>query len=271
VGDSVTTRPATSRRFFGRVDWNINDNHRLEGTYAKLEEATLATDDFGSGRGEYTFSDNFYTQGSDSDSYSLRLFSNWTDNFSTEVRASRIEITDIQNPLGGGEQQSDNPIPRVAVGPLSFSNEFFGQNFASGPGIFRSANELNTTVDQLKFAGTYVHNNHTITAGYELDSLDVFNLFVINATGTIFFDDIDALEAGTPRAIRQNGSFTGDINDAAAAFSRNNHTIYIQDEWQINNDLQLVAGLRYDFFKSGDEPNLNTIFRDRYGFARRSP
>ena len=267
VGDSVTTRPATSRRFFGRVDWNINDNHRLEGTYAKLEEATLATDDFGSGRGEYTFSDNFYTQGSDSDSYSLRLFSNWTDNFSTEVRASRIEITDIQNPLGGGEQQSDNPIPRVAVGPLSFSNEFFGQNFASGPGIFRSANELNTTVDQLKFAGTYVHNNHTITAGYELDSLDVFNLFVINATGTIFFDDIDALEAGTPRAIRQNGSFTGDINDAAAAFSRNNHTIYIQDEWQINNDLQLVAGLRYDFFKSGDEPNLNTIFRDRYGFA----
>lgn len=266
VGTPVTTRPSTSRRFFGRLDWNINDDHRLEGTYAKLEEATLATDDFGSGRGEYTFSDNFYTQGSDSDSYSLRLFSNWTDNFSTEIRASRIEIGDIQNPLGGGEQQSENPIPRVAVGPLSFSNEFFGQNFASGPGIFRSANQLDTTVDQFKLAGTYVHNDHTITAGYELDSLDVFNLFVINATGTLFFDDIAALEAGTPRAIRQNGSFSGDINDAAAAFSRNNHTFYIQDEWQIKDNLQLVAGLRYDFFTSDDEPNLNSVFQARYGF-----
>jgi len=267
VGAPVTSLPNTSRRFFGRLDWNINDDHRLEATYAKLEEAALTDDDLGSGRGEFTFADNFYVEGSDSDSYSLRLFSNWTNNFSTEIRASRIEIDDLQDPFGGGEQQSDNPIPRVAIGPLSFSNEFFGQNFASGPGIFRSANQLNTRVDQLKLAGTYVHDNHTITAGYELDSLDVFNLFVINATGTLFFDDVDALEAGTPRAIRQNGSFSGDINDAAAAFSRNNHTLYIQDEWQINNDLQLVAGLRYDFFTSGDEPNLNTVFQDRFGFA----
>jgi len=267
VGEPVTTLPNTSRRFFGRLDWNINDDHRLEATYAKLEEAAVRNDDLGSGRGEFTFSDNFLTVGSDSDSYSARLFSNWTDNFSTEVRVSRIEIGDIQDPLGGGEQQSDNPIPRVAIGPLSFSNEFFGQNFASGPGIFRSANQLDTTVDQLKLAGTYVHNNHTITAGYELDSLDVFNLFVINATGTLFFDDVAALEAGTPRAIRQNGSFSGDINDAGATFSRDNHTLYIQDEWQINDSLQLVAGLRYDFFKSGDEPNLNTVFQDRFGFA----
>ena len=265
VGEQVTTLPRTSRRFFGRMDWNINDDHRLEGTYAKLDELSLTNDDLGSGRGRFTFGENFYNVGSDTTSYSLRLFSNWTDNFSTEVRASRINVGDIQDPNGGGEQQSANPIPRVAVGP--FGNEFFGQNFASGPGIFRSANQLDTRVDQLKLAGTYVMNDHTITAGYELDKLDVFNLFVINATGTLFFDDVAALEAGTPRLIRQNGSFTGDINDAAAAFSRNNHTLYIQDEWQINQDLQLVAGLRYDFFKSGDTPELNTVFQSRYGFA----
>jgi outer membrane receptor for ferrienterochelin and colicin len=267
VGGQVSTLPRTSRRFFGRLDWNINDDHRLEGTYTKLDELALTNDDLGSGRGRFTFSDNFYNVGSDSESYSLRLFSNWTDNFSTEVRASRITVGDIQNPNGGGEQQSANPIPRVAIGPLSFSNEFFGQNFASGPGIFRSANQLDTRVDQLKIAGTYVMNDHTITAGYELDSLDVFNLFVINATGTLFFDDVAALEAGTPRLIRQNGSFSGDINDAAASFSRQNHTLYIQDEWQVNENVQLVAGLRYDFFKSGDAPNLNTVFQQRYGFA----
>jgi len=267
VGEQVTTLPRTSRRFFGRLDWNINDDHRLEGTYTKLQELSLTDDDLGSGRGRFTFSDNFFTVGSNSESYSLRLFSNWTDNFSTEVRASRISIGDIQDPFGGGEQQSANPIPRVAIGPLSFSNEFFGQNFASGPGIFRSANQLDTGVDQLKVAGTYLKGDHTITAGYELDRLDIFNLFVINATGTLFFDDVAALEAGTPRLIRQNGSFTGDINDAAASFSRNNHTLYIQDEWQIKDNVQLVAGVRYDFFKSADQPELNPVFQQRYGFA----
>ncbi|MBL4853907.1 MAG: TonB-dependent receptor [Robiginitomaculum sp.] len=265
VGEQVTALPRTSRRFFGRLDWNINDDHRLEGTYAKLEELALAGDGIGGGRSRFTFADSFFNVGSDSNSYSLRLFSNWTDNFSTEIRASRIDIGDIQDPFGGGEQQSANPIPRVSIGP--FGNEFFGQNFGSGPGIFRSANQLDTRVDQLKIAGTYVKGDHTITAGYELDRLDIFNLFVINATGTLFFDDVAALEAGTPRLIRQNGSFTGDINDAAASFSRNNHTLYIQDEWQINQSLQLVAGLRYDFFTSGDVPQLNPVFQQRYGFA----
>lgn len=263
-GEQVTTLPQTSRRFFGRLDWNITDNHRAEVTYANLEEATVFGDAIGGGRGEFTFSDNFQTVGSSSDTYSFRLFSNWTDNFSTEFRLSRNDIIDIQNPLGGGEQQSDDPIVRVAVGD---GNEFFGQDFASGPGIFRSANELNTQVDQIKFAGTYVADNHTFTIGYEADRLDVFNLFVINATGTVFFSDLDALEAATPTGINQNGSFSGDINDAAAAFRRTNHTLYAQDEWQVTDRLQIVAGIRYDFFTSGDGPNLNPVFQDRFGIS----
>jgi len=267
VGEQVTTLPSTSRRFFGRIDWNIADGHRLEATYTRLDENSTFGDDIGSGRGEFTFSDNFQNVGSASDAYRVALFSDWTDNFSTEIRASRIDIGDIQNPIGGGEQQSDNPIPRIAVGPLSFSNEFFGQNFASGPGVFRSANQLDTVVDQIKLAGTYVTGDHQITAGYELDSLEIFNLFVINATGTIFFDDVDALEAGQIREIRQNGSFSGDINDAAAAFTRDIHTLYVQDEWQVTDKLQVVAGLRYDFYNSGDAPNLNPLFQQRFGIS----
>ncbi|UTW54830.1 TonB-dependent receptor [Kordiimonas sp. SCSIO 12610] len=266
VGEQVTTLPATSRRFFGRVDWNVADGHRLEATYTRLEELSTFGDAIGGGRGEFTFSDNFQNVGSNSNAYRVALFSDWTDNFSTEIRASRIEVEDIQNPIGGGEQQSDNPIPRVAIG-LPFANEFFGQDFASGPGIFRSANQLDTTVDQIKIAGTYNSGNHQITAGYELDSLDVFNLFVINATGTLFFNSVDDLEAGNIRAIRQNGSFSGDINDAAAAFTRNIHSLYIQDEWQVTDSLQVVAGLRYDFYTSDDAPNLNPVFQERYGFA----
>lgn len=264
-GDIVTTLPQTSRRFFGRIDWQINDQHRFEASYGRLEENQLLGDDISGGRGEFTFRDNFQDRGSVSDTYSFRLFSNWTDNFSTEVRASRNSIGDIQSPTLGGEAQDANPVPRIAIG--SFGNEFFGQDFASGPGVFRSANQLDTQIDQIKIKADYVTGDHTVTFGYELDSLDVFNLFIINATGTILFDDIDALEAGTARQIRANGSFTGDPTDAAAEFSRNIHTLYIQDEWQVTDTFNLVGGLRYDFYDSSDQPNANPVFQNRFGIS----
>lgn len=264
-GEIVRTLPNTSVRYFGRLDWNINDNHRLEATYSRLEEDRLLGDDIGTGRGNFTFSDNFQQRGSISDTYAVRLFSNWTDNFSTEIRASRNDIGDVQSPVGGGEAQTDNPRPRIMVG-LPFGNEFFGADFVSGPGTFRSANQLDTEIDQIKAKATYVTGDHEITFGYELDSLDVFNLFIINATGTIIFDSIDSLEAGTASNIRQGVPFSGNPSDAAAIFKRDIHTLYLQDEWQVTSNFNLVAGLRYDFYKSGDSPISNPSFNARYGF-----
>ena len=58
----------------------------------------------------------FYLSGTDSNYYSGRLYSNWTDNFSTELRYSRSKIDDLQDPVGGGEAQDANPIPRIIVG-----------------------------------------------------------------------------------------------------------------------------------------------------------
>lgn len=263
-GDIVRTLPNTSVRYFGRLDWIINDNHRFEATYSRLEEDRLLGDDIDTGRGNFTFSDNFQQRGSVSDTYAFRLFSNWTENFSTEIRLSRNDIGDIQSPVGGGEAQTGNPIPRISVG--GFGNEFFGQDFTSGPGTFRSANQLDTTIDQIKATASYVTGDHEITFGYELDSLDVFNLFIINGTGNIFFSDIDALEAGTARDIRIGASFSGNPEDAAAIFKRNIHTLYVQDEWQVTNDFTLTAGLRYDFYKSSDQPLSNPSFNARYGF-----
>ncbi len=257
--DIVRTLPQTSVRYFGRLDWNINDNHRMEATYARLEENNLEPDDFGFGG--FTFKDNFELEGSVDDTYSVRLYSNWTDNFSTEVRVSRNDHLDLQGPFGGGEAQDEN-IPRIEV-------EDGAGNIllTSGPGTFRSANALNYQVDQIKIAGDYVSGDHTFSFGYELDNLSVFNLFAVNATGTINFASIDDLEAGLAQEIDGNGSFSGDIRDAGATFSRNIHSLYAQDKWQVNEALEVTAGLRYDFYKSNDAPTESGAFVSRYGFS----
>ena len=200
-GFLVRNLPLISERTFVRLDWNINDNHRAEFTYLELEETNLDEDDFGFNG--FTFSDNFEIEGTEAETSSFRLYSDWSSNFSTEVRLSRLEVQDIQGPLGGGEAQDDD-IPRIEV--------FIDGNIAmtSGPGTFRSANDLKYTLDQAKFAGFYTKGDHTITVGYELDSLDVFNLFISNATGTIEFNSIADLAAGSARRMDFLGSFTKD-------------------------------------------------------------
>ena len=259
AGELVRTLPQTSLRYFGRIDWNINENHSFAATYSHLEEENLETDDFGFNG--FSFSDNFEVEGSESDTYSFRLFSDWTDRLSTEIRVSRNDVVDLQNPLGGGEAQEENR-PRIVVQDGN-GNDIF----VSGPGFFRSANALEYTVDQVKATADYALGSHTITAGYELDKVEVFNLFAANATGTIIFDDIAALQAGQANFIFGTGSFSGDINDAAANFSRDVHSLYIQDEWRASDALTVTAGLRYDFYDSGDAPRESAAFVSRYGFS----
>ena len=268
-GGLVTNLPILSERIFVRFDWNINDDHRVEANWAQLEEKTLIGDDIGGRRAGMTFEDNFHSRGSDSETFAIRLYSDWTDRLSTEVRYSTQEVIDVQNPVGGGEAQDGNKPRLVIGGGGSFFGEF-GTNstiFASGPGVFRSANQLATTKDQFKLKADYLLGDHTITAGYEYETLDVFNLFIINATGTIWFDDIDALELGNGYDARVGVSFTQDPNDAAAAFTRDIHSVFLQDEWDITDSLQIIYGLRYDWYASDDAPLLNPVYQSAYGMS----
>jgi hypothetical protein len=258
-GFLVRTLPQFSERTFARLDWNINDNHRAEMTYVKLEERNLETDDFGFGG--FTFSDNFEVEGTDQDAMSLRLFSDWSDSFSTEVRLSSLDVTDVQGPLGGGEAQDDDFV-RIQV-----LDDDGDEILTSGPGFFRSANDLQYTLDQAKLAAYWDKGDHRITMGYELDSLDVFNLFIPNATGTLIFESIDDLEAGILDFGFFTGSFTQDPSDAAASFARDIHTYYLQDEWQPNDRTTVTYGLRYDSYDSDDRPIYNPLFEARFGFS----
>jgi hypothetical protein len=293
-GAGVKNLPVESERIFVRLDWNINENHRAEATYATVEESSLIGDDIGGGRGEYTFNDNFHARGSESETIGLRLFSNWTDRLSSEIRYSTQDVTDLQNPAGGGEAQDPVPKPRIALGGGdNLFGEFGNQEFVTGPGTFRSANDLSTVKDQFKIKFDYQLGDHLITAGFEYETLDVFNLFIINGTGTVFFGSqvdtgvpdpggdpgdtifrdatttemIASLDAGTADYINQGVSYTRDPNDAAAAYSRDINSFFIQDRWSIGDRSELIFGLRYDKYSSGDDPILNDNYVARYNMS----
>ena len=295
TGGIVNSRPFFNDRYFGRLDAQITDNHRLELTYQKLNEASIRSDDFFTGSSpQVTGLNTFYNSGTKSDYYSGRLYSQWTDQLSTEIRYSRSEIEDVQDPVGGGEAQFDNPIPRIIVGvdlpPLGSSP--LDQNppdatILAGPGNSRSANDLQTQLDQGRIVVNYDAGNHRLKFGGEYNKADIFNLFVQNATGTLVFRNIADLQAGLlspgtgndqtstlPFRVTSgqtegafgNFSRTGDVLDAAAQFERTIYSLYAQDDWRVNDRLDLVLGLRTDFYR-GDSPEENPNFVERYGFS----
>ncbi|MEM9262410.1 MAG: TonB-dependent receptor, partial [Pseudomonadota bacterium] len=265
-GEFPRTGIESSRRILGRLDWYITDNHRLEGTYSREREEEVEADFSDT---EFQFTNSQELSGSKNEFYSARLFSQWSDNFSTQLWVSRRDNTDIQNPVGGGEAQDPNPIPILRI-DVANGEEDFGLFDVSvqgaGPGIFRSANDLQTQTDQLKFLANYNVGSHAFTGGYEFNNVDVFNLFAPRSTGVFEFASIEDFRNGIASDIRANGN-GGDINDAAAQFSRSIHSIYLQDEWTPIDSLSVTLGLRYDFYNSSDAPAASGPFQERYGFS----
>ncbi|WP_129791297.1 TonB-dependent receptor [Sphingosinicella sp. CPCC 101087] len=283
TGAPPTNLPFENDRWFGRLDWQINDDHRLELTYQRLEESTVRADDLFTGSSPQIVGLNtFYLSGTKSDYYSARLYSQWTDNLSTEIRYSRSDIQDLQDPIGGGEAQSANPIPRIIVG-IDNPDGTPDATVLAGPGNSRSANDLQTKVDLFRFVTNLDAGDHQFKVGFEVNRADIFNLFVQNATGTLVFRNVDDLRAGLlspgtststfPSSVVSGGtvgafgnfSRTGDVNDAAADFNRTIYSVYLQDDWRVNDQLEVVLGVRTDLF-SGSRPDANPNFAARYGF-----
>ncbi len=242
-----------NRRILVRIDANLTDDHRLAFNYQRTREDFTTQVDNNASFGDLAFSSHFYNSGNNIDAYSLRLFSNWTDQLSTEVRLSRFDNEDTQDPLLG-------------LGFAEIEVDLDDGSVFAGPDFFRQTNDLRSQTDQAKFKADYKVANHEVTFGYELDSFDVFNLFLPATSGAYVFDSIEGLAAQDPTEFEFNGVVTGNINDAAAEFKRDIHTFYLQDEWNPVGGLTLLAGLRYDYYKSNDRPISNAFFQQRYGF-----
>ena len=288
TGDLVYSRPFKNDRYFVRGDWQITDDHRLEGTYQRLEEATTRSDDLattGTFANTAVGRNTFYLSGTESTYYSGRLYSQWSDSFSTELRFSRTKVQDIQDPIGGGEAQLGNPIVRVIVGVDNATGP--DGVVQAGPGFSRAGNDLRTKIDQYRAVGTLDVGDHKLKFGAEASLAKLYNLFVQNATSTLVFRNITDLRDGllSPGTGNNNttssaantvsgaveggfGNFspTGDVNDLAARFKRNVFSVFVQDEWQVSDSLKAVAGVRGEWYDGG-RPTANSTFLARYGYA----
>ena len=248
-------------KILAKIDWNITDNHRASFLYNYNNGFNFAAAD--DDPDEYEFFNHYYERGAKLNAYSGQLFSNWTDNFSTEIRVSYQELDQRQDSVNGTD-----------FGEVQINTENNGSEATVylGADDSRHANDLDYNTLFFKFKADYIAGNHALSFGFERETIDVFNLFIQEAQGEYRFASIDDFEAGLPSRITyENAAFTNNPDDAAANFKYSINTVYLQDEFEIPQfDLTVTAGLRYDFYTSDDRPVLNPEFEARNGFDNTS-
>ncbi|BED91082.1 Oar protein [Pseudoalteromonas sp. MM1] len=259
VGGMPSSMPVEDEKILVKLDWNINEDHRANLIYNYNDGNTVSQSDTGSSR--VSLSNHFYDQSAEFTSIIASVYSDWSDDFSTEVRIGKSELDATVQSLDAAS----------SFGEMQIRTEDGGTVFI-GPDDSRQSNDLDYDTTTFKVAGTYYLDQHTITAGYEFEELDVFNLFVQHTEGEYRFNSVDDFENGIASAIfYNNAATTNDPNDAAASFSYAQHTFYVQDEYAFTDlDANITFGLRYDKYTSDDVPNFNQNFTDRYGFSNQS-
>ena len=99
VGGFPSTLPVDDEKIVVKLDWQINDDHRVAYTYNWNDGFTLSQSDGGSSR--LSFSNHYYERGAGLTAHTLQLFSDWNDSFSTELRVGQFELDN--RPLNIGE------------------------------------------------------------------------------------------------------------------------------------------------------------------------
>jgi hypothetical protein len=254
AGGLPTSLAVEDEKIFAKIDWNITDNHRATLTYNYNDGFNFSPSDDGSNR--LSDGNHYYERGAKLQNYTGALYSDWTENLSTEFRVTYVDLENRQIPIGGLDNFGE---VQVRVG---------GSTVFLGADDSRHANEL--TYETLNFKGKadYTMGNHLFTVGAEREEFEVFNLFIQEVQGEWVFNSIADFAAGDFSDFRyENAAGSNNQDDGAAAFAYAINTFYAQDAWQVTDRLNIVAGLRYDTYQSDDEPAFNQTFFDTYGIS----
>lgn len=236
-------------KLFGKLDINLNQDHKLtvRHQYTKAENTNQGR----SSSGTINFSNNGVFFPSTTNSFALELNSRFSNNLSNNLIIGYTTVLDDRDPIG-------MDFPRVVIddgdGRIQFGSEEFSTANLLDQKIFTITNNLKI-----------YKGNHTITVGTHNEFYNIRNIFIRQNFGSYDWDSVDDFINGEP-AVEYDRSYslvdniTGDESAAAADFKAMQLGFYAQDEFAVNQNFTLTAGLRIDIPIITDDPNVDPSF-----------
>jgi hypothetical protein len=276
--------PVEDEKYLAKIDWNITSKHRLALTF----QETRGNSFNGATGSVFANGDSLtqprvgllstqYIKDERLTTYNAQLNSQWTPDFSTELRIGYKETETTQIPIGGlsvGQVTvTVNDLAGVEAGSGSAQIQFGADNF-------RHDNYLYSENTNAELIARYRFNNHDILAGLRTEKRDFLNVFVSQSLGTWSFSSYANFLAGNASslflrgAVDPNGGTVpaqfGTARSGGSIFGYDLNSAYIEDVFSMTDDLRLTAGVRYDWFNMDDRPVLNANFVSRNGFSNQS-
>ena len=256
---SWTNYPATesNMKLLARIDWNINDAHKLAVRYNyTLNQGWNSTNgssmDGGSRSGFSRFSqygmayaNSLYSMDNLVHTVSLDLNSRLSENLSNQFLATFSKLDDMR-----GTNSEDFPFIDIRNDDGSSVLPYI----ALGYELFTWNNGVHNTHISVKDDLTYYAGNHKITGGLNYEYQMADNSYMRNGTGYYRYKSLeDFMTGAAPEVVCLTYGYDGEANPAARV-RFHKAGIYGQDEWNVNEKFKLTAGIRLDglFFDNQD-------------------
>lgn len=240
-----------TKRYLAKLDWNITDYQRASLTYQQTEE--FRPSPYDAYPENVVLSSHWYNIDNTTKNASLQLFSDWTENFSTEAKISYQKF----------DQINGNPInqPEVEIESANGGSIFIGEDNN------RHENQINTKKLQASIFGTYYAGAHAIKGGVDYLRNDVFNLYGSDLHGSYVFTSVEDFANGIYDSYTLRTPAPGyTINDTAASLVYTQISPFLQDTWQVNDNLSVTYGLRVNIPKADKAPERNDAFEAAFGY-----
>jgi len=253
--------PESQEQTLVKLDYNVNDNHRLEFIYQDTQDINIR--EYDRPNLNYVFSSHYYVYPIDRQKETISYIGDLSDDLSVEAKYTGISYKNDQDSLGG-ENFGHHRITLQS-----------GEYVYPTSEQYRSANETNIDEDILNLKATLLRGNHTISVGYDYPEKFVSNLFIAFENGRWRWDSVDDFVNGNLDGLNTLlviKPVDGNLMTGAAIVDIEMSTFYIEDVVDVSDILTLNFGVRVD---SIDQPrnvgSENAAFEALAGFSNTTP
>jgi hypothetical protein len=248
---------------FARVDVSLPYSSRLvlRHNHSSGTRTSFSRPENGS---EFRLTDNAFEFSNKTNSSVAQLFTNWANGSANELMLGYKVIDD--------SRITDQEIAQISVRvPRTVGTG--STNLVAGTERSSQGNELYQTSFELTDNFTLPLGAHTLTIGTKNIFYYSDNLFAQDRFGTWQFNSLDSLRgtcatcAGQPRA--QSYSVRVPVGEQARAkFHSATYGFYIQDQWKLRPNMNLMLGLRADLPTFKESPPNNAAFEADQAYRR---
>lgn len=235
------TRPFQEDLYFGKIDWEIGDNDSLEFS------AKIRREDSRDSVGDQTTADAAKNNKNRENRFDLK-WAHYGETFLNEARVTYEDVLFNPTAYTIGNQS-------IYTLGLDQDKRVMADDATDGLAIQRKGQKGPAFQNDITFNSIEWHGNHVIKAGVKYKQVDLTQSENSTSNPSFYYSVNDGSQPVTaytpigtnsiPYQVRFNLPFEGATPSVTTKSKQ--YGLYIQDDWDVNDKLQLNLGIRWDY------------------------